>query len=163
MDIRTHTIESLEQLALTVSKLSQDQFQESLETLNQNSIGKHVRHVVEFFECLRIGNLHSVVNYDNRERNLLLENNVKFTLMRIQDLKAEIERYEDKSLTLLANYGSGTIAIETTLFRELVYNIEHCVHHLAIIKISMQAHFPAIELEENLGVAYSTQQYQNQS
>lgn len=163
MDIRTHTIESLKQLTLMVSKLSQVQFQQSLETLNQNSIGKHVRHVVEFFECLQIGNLHSVVNYDNRERNLLLENNVKFTLSRIEELQSEIENYQDKSLTLLADYGSGPMVIETTLFRELVYNIEHCVHHLAIIKISMKAHFPSIELEENLGVAYSTQQYQSQA
>ena len=163
MDIRNHAIESLDQLALIVSKLSQVQFQQSLETLNQNSIGKHVRHVVEFFECLLIGSLDSVVNYDKRERNLLLENNVKFTLSRIEELQSEIENYQDKSLTLLADYGSGPMVIETNLFRELVYNIEHCVHHLAIIKISMQANFPAIELEENLGVAYSTQQFQNQS
>ena len=163
MDIRTHAIESLDQLALIVSKLSQVQFQQSLETLNQNSIGKHVRHVVEFFECLLIGSLHSIVNYDKRERNLLLENNVKFTLSRIEELQSEIENYQDKSLTLISDYGSGPMKTETTLFRELVYNIEHCVHHLAIIKISIKAHFPSIQLDENLGVAYSTQQYQNQS
>lgn len=163
MDIRTHAIESLDQLAFTVSQLSQVQFQQSLETLNQNSIGKHVRHVVEFFECLRIGSLHSVVNYDKRQRNLVLEHNLKFTLLRIQDLQSEIADYEDKSLTLISDYGSGPMKTETTLFRELVYNIEHCVHHLAIIKISIKAHFPSIQLDENLGVAYSTQQYQNQS
>ncbi len=163
MDTRTHAIESLDQLAFTVSQLSQDQFQQNLETLNQNSIGKHVRHVVEFFECLLIGSLHSVVNYDKRERNLLLENNVKFTLSRIEELQSEIENYEDKPVTLIADYGSGPMVIETTLFRELVYNIEHCVHHLAIVKISIKAHFPSIQLDENLGVAYSTQQYQNQS
>jgi hypothetical protein len=163
MDIRTHATESLDQLASTISKLSQDQFQQRLQTLNQNSIGKQVRHVVEFFECLRIGNLHSAVNYDKRERNLILENSVKFTLLRIQDLQSEISGYEDKSLTLISDYGSGPMMTKTTLFRELVYNIEHCVHHLAIIKISIQAHFPSIELDENLGVAFSTQKYQNQS
>ncbi len=162
MDTRSHAIESLEQLATAVSCLSQTEYSQNLNTLHLNSIGKHVRHVVEFFECLSTGNFQSTVNYDERERNLLLENNVEFTLQRILELQTEISSYEDKMLTLIADYGSGPQKIKTTLFRELVFNIEHCVHHLAIIKIGSQAHFPAVVLEENLGLAYSTQQYQNQ-
>jgi len=163
MDIRTHAIESLDQLAVAISNLSPAEFRENLSILHGNSIGKHVRHVVEFFECLSVGNVLSVVNYDERERNLLLENNVEFTLVRINELQSEIISYEEKMLTLITDYGAGPQKIFTSLFRELVYNIEHCVHHLAIIKIGVESHFPHVELSRNLGVAYSTQQFQNAS
>jgi hypothetical protein len=163
MDIRNHAIESLEQLASAISPLSLSEYSQSLPTLHENSIGKHVRHVVEFFECLSKSQQHSVVNYDNRKRDLRLENNIDFTISRILELQSEIAVYQDRILSLEVDYGSGSQTISTTLFRELVYNIEHCVHHLAIIKIGVKIHFPSVHLSENLGVAYSTQQYQNQS
>ncbi|TAG65626.1 MAG: DinB family protein, partial [Runella slithyformis] len=50
---------------------------------------------------------------------------------------------------------------QTTLSRELVYIAEHAIHHLAILKIALRAHFPDIALPVHFGVAYSTVQYQN--
>lgn len=163
MDIRNHAIESLEQLVSAISPLSLSEYSLSLPTLHEISIGKHVRHVVEFFECLSKSQQHSVVNYDNRKRDLRLENNIDFTINRILELQSEIAVYQDQILSLEVDYGSGSQTISTTLYRELVYNIEHCVHHLAIIKIGVEVHFPSVHLSENLGVAYSTQQYQNAS
>jgi hypothetical protein len=40
-----------------------------------------------------------------------------------------------------------------------LYNIEHNVHHLAIIKIAMKQAFPEIKTAENLGVAASTLEF----
>jgi len=163
MDIRTSAIDSLNQLAVAISNLTGTEYVQPLEILHKNSIGKHVRHVVEFFECLDLGNTFLVVDYDDRQRNLRLENEVEFALQRIAGLQVEIPQYEEKMLTLLANYGNGPQKVMTTLFRELVYNIEHCVHHLAIIKIGVEAHFPHVNLSAELGVAWSTQQFQKAS
>lgn len=143
--------------------LSGDDYSQPLEILHSNSIGKHVRHVVEFFECLDFGNTSLVVDYDDRKRNLLLENNTEYALNRIGEIQESIAGYEEKMLTLNVDYGHGKQIVYTTLYRELVYNIEHCVHHLAILKIGIEMHFPHVKLDSDLGVAYSTQQFQKAS
>lgn len=160
MNIKAHATESLDQIALAITHLNVEEYSRPLDVLSGNSIGKHVRHVVEFFECLNLGCTHLTINYDDRKRNLFLETDPDYTLMRIGELQHEIDDYEEKMLTLMVDYGTGKQSIYTTLFRELAYNIEHTVHHLAIIKIGMERHFPHVNLGSNLGVAYSTQQHQ---
>ena len=46
--------------------------------------------------------------------------------------------------------------VESTLERELVYNIEHAVHHMAMIKIGLRQIAPEILIDKNFGVAQST-------
>jgi hypothetical protein len=45
---------------------------------------------------------------------------------------------------------------QSNIERELMYNIEHTIHHLAIIKIGLNAVAPQIALSEHFGVAPST-------
>ena len=42
---------------------------------------------------------------------------------------------------------------------ELVYNIEHAVHHMAIIRIAVQHEFPDLALDDEFGYATSTLKY----
>ena len=58
-------------------------------------------------------------------------------------------------------YNSTENLIETNYYRELMYNIEHCIHHQAIIKIAL-LNFGKTEIAENLGVAKSTIEYKKQ-
>jgi hypothetical protein len=48
------------------------------------------------------------------------------------------------------------VTIDTTFFRELAYNIEHAVHHMAIVKIGVREVAPYITLDKDFGVAAST-------
>ena len=43
--------------------------------------------------------------------------------------------------------------------RELHYNVEQCIHHLALIKVALKIIRPDIELSESFGVAPSTIQH----
>ena len=43
--------------------------------------------------------------------------------------------------------------------RELVYLIEHAIHHFALLRIGIQENFPEISLASDFGVAYSTVKY----
>ena len=48
--------------------------------------------------------------------------------------------------------------VTSTYNREIVYNIEHAVHHMALIKVALKE----LEVEfvnEEFGVAYATVQY----
>jgi hypothetical protein len=53
-----------------------------------------------------------------------------------------------------------SVKIKSSLERELAYNIEHAIHHMAIIKIALKTLFPKVKLADNFGVAYSTVRYQ---
>jgi hypothetical protein len=66
---------------------------------------------------------------------------------------------ESRKLKLNANYSNDSLfqnTVETSAGRELVYNIEHAIHHIAMIKIAVINLLPHIKLPDNFGVAYST-------
>ena len=48
-----------------------------------------------------------------------------------------------------------TLEIETNYERELLYNLEHSIHHQALIKVAL-LQLQSVEIPENFGVAQST-------
>lgn len=157
--IINQAITQLQQVRNLLKPISQDQFTEPLPILSGNTVGKHVRHILEFFICLDTGFSTGKVNYDKRQRDLDLETFPDFAISTINELIIKISYYNNAELTLDAEFDKLIAGVQSNVFRELVYNIEHCIHHLAIIRIGIQLYFPDIILEEGLGVAYSTQKY----
>lgn len=165
MQIQTTTTRSiLDQIAVTINQLSDEQYAVSLPVLSNNSIGKHVRHVIEFYECLILGYESGAVNYDLRKRNPQLENQKSEALKAICAIQKFIDNNPDKSFLLLSSYpGSEEPSNSQSSYkRELIYNIEHAIHHMAIIKIAVTTAFPDVTLPDNFGIAYSTIQYKEQ-
>ena len=58
--------------------------------------------------------------------------------------------------------GSNRQEIETNIGRELAYNIEHAVHHMAILKIGLAIVAPEVKVPEGFGVAVSTLRYKRE-
>ncbi|MGL4599591.1 MAG: DinB family protein [Bacteroidia bacterium] len=153
-------ISQLLSLKNVLDQIKDEDYAISLNTLKGMSISKHVRHVVEFYECLLFNCIDNTLCYDDRKRNMLLEENVKYTLDYITEIIDALEKIEsNKRLLLIAKYQEQRISMESSLYRELTYNIEHTVHHLAIIGIALPIHFPYIHTPENFGFADSTIQY----
>ncbi len=154
----------LNQIFALTDQLSDAEYCAELELLNGNSIGKHVRHVIEFFELLVSGASQGLINYDKRKHTPVYETETGATLQKIQELIQGIEGISHgKEVLLEVSYGKtdeDSTQIKSSLDRELAYNIEHAIHHMAIIKIAIQTVFPNVKLAENFGVAYSTIRYQ---
>lgn len=155
-------LDILAQLKSLLKQFNDEQYSQPLHVLSGNTIGKHVRHVVEFYECLLKGIHQSEVNYDKRERNLQLENSVHYTIRMVESIEAAMEQQKvDVPVKLYVEYSSNdTFSVNSTYFRELVYNIEHAIHHFAIIAIAVRASFADMKLDDHFGTAYSTIQYQ---
>ena len=156
--------EILNQLVELTRQLSDEAYSAELDLLNGNTIGKHVRHVVEFFDILVSGAGEGLINYDKRKHEPLYEIDTDAAHSKLMYL---IEKLEDlgskESLILELSYsgqGEETVKISTSLERELAYNIEHAIHHMAIIKIAIKTVFPNTVLPQNFGIAYSTIRYQ---
>jgi hypothetical protein len=48
--------------------------------------------------------------------------------------------------------------LDSNYYREVMYNLEHTIHHHALIKVGIE-HFTSLQLPESFGVAPSTMQY----
>ena len=152
----------LDQLELVVAQFSEKNYRQPLKILGDSSIGQHVRHTLEFFICLMDAKNHQVINYDNRRHDQLIESDPTLTLSVIGSIKDFLKKeYEGFPLTLEANYQlNGQLSIQSNYFRELAYNIEHAIHHMALIKIGVRSDFKDLKLPEHFGVASSTVRYQ---
>lgn len=150
----------LEQIAYVLSQLSKEQYAQPVKVLFQSSIGQHTRHILEFFIELDKGYGSGLIDYDKRIRNLAVETDLTFAAVTIQEIIAGIER-PDKEMLLKAEYGEGedsSLQVFTNYNRELVYNLEHMVHHMALIRIGVEATTDVI-IPAGFGVAASTLKY----
>jgi len=148
------------QLSESIDSLTDKQYTQSISSLSNATIGQHVRHIVELFICLENGYITGIVNYEKRKRDKRYEtdkNMVKELLHLIyikldkgnKDLLLETSGDEDsdEAMTIVTNY-----------YREIVYNLEHTVHHMALIRVGLNE-ISHVDLPEGYGVASSTLKY----
>jgi|SRR5690606_4258886 len=159
--IKQATDQILLQLKNVLEQLSNEQLSFPLDVLNGSTIGMHVRHILEFFLCLTESKTTFKVNYDLRNRDTLLEVNTEECIQTINKIMFFLnQNREDFELKLSANYSlldePEEVTLDSTFLRELLYNVEHTVHHLAIIKIGIKALNNNLNIDETMGVAAST-------
>lgn len=152
------TIEhTLKELSFVIGQLDSIDFSKPLPVLGNSSIGQHTRHTIEMFQCLLNGYELGNFSYDNRERNILLETDVSFAQEHLASICADIQ-LPNKNLESSYKLGESLVHVETNFFRELVFNLEHCIHHNALIRIGVND-ISDIEMSEHFGVAPSTMEY----
>ena len=159
--IRSSTY-SLHQLDDVLKQTNNTQYATGLSILFGSSVGMHVRHIIEFYQCMLNGISIQTINYDARERNLRIENDIEYAKEIIHDCIQQIENLkENTELVMLTSQdlSDDSFRIPTNVFRELTYLIEHSIHHIAIIRMAYNENFPSILIPEHFGVAYSTIKY----
>lgn len=150
----------LMQLVDCINQLNFDEYTQKINLLSNSTIGEHTRHVIELFEQLLSGYETGNINYDARKRDIRIQENIDFASESIANIIKRLER-NNKHLLLTTLYNNQEMSIDSTYYRELMYNIEHCIHHQVIIKIGL-LHFDKTEIAENFGVAKSTIEYRKE-
>lgn len=152
--------EVISQLSLAIKQLSAEEYAKQLEILNGSSVGMHVRHILEFYTCLLNTYNSKNVSYDKRKRQLIFEVDPSSTIEEFGNIHLKLEAIEaDLPLTMYSNTDTEpnlNSTIQTTLSRELLYTLDHTIHHMALIKIAIAVNFPKVVLNDNFGVAPST-------
>lgn len=153
----------LRQLSEVVEKISDEDFRKPSKALSNSTIGQHLRHTLEFFICLEQGFELGSVNYDKRIHNKAMENDKLIALHTISQVEEFVNTTKtNKTLQLEVGYEPDSeecVTIGTNYLRELTYNIEHTVHHMAIMKIGIREVADYIKLPADFGVAVSTMRY----
>ncbi|MGH2665560.1 DinB family protein [Flavobacterium sp.] len=152
-----HTLCDLKDL---LNQLSDAEYIFPVCSLGDSTVGEHTRHIIELFQCLLISYQKGILNYDNRSRNRQIETETHYAITCIDAILESIEK-ENKNIALEQTISGNCIVIETNYFREVLYNLEHCIHHQALIKVAAY-HLENITVHENFGVAPSTIEYRKQ-
>jgi len=128
--------------------------------LSNASIGQHTRHIIEMFQCLNVQYSEGVVNYDSRKRDRSIETDINTAKVAIENCLNELEK-PNKSIRLVQMIEGYEITTESNYNRELLYNLEHCIHHQALIKVAV-LQLESVQISESFGVAPSTLEYRKQ-
>jgi hypothetical protein len=151
---------SLDELTNLLDQLSNQSYSKSCQALSDSTIGEHTRHILEMFQCLENSYDSGILNYDNRERNKRIQTETEFAKECILQVKTGLKR-ENKTIYLEQMIDGLIFRIQSNYYRELLYNLEHCIHHQALIKVAV-LQCENVLLNENFGVARSTIAYRNQ-
>lgn len=151
------------QLTASLEQLNDEQYSMECPVLANATIGKHLRHIIELFQSLEKGYVAGVINYDNRKRDLRIETDKGFALSLLNEIRSGLNK-PDKDLILESSYDEDSnemISIKTNYNREVAYNLEHTIHHMALIRVGIRT-VSTIQLPENYGVASSTVRHRQQ-
>jgi allophanate hydrolase subunit 1 len=151
---------TLNELSQLISQLSSEEYCCPCEGLSNATIGEHSRHIIEMFQCLHNQYEFGVVNYDTRKRDFMIQTDTSFANATINSILNHLEK-PNKTLQLQQIIDGEELLIDTNYHRELLYNLEHCIHHQALIKVAI-IQSNNITVDENFGVARSTIEYRKQ-
>lgn len=151
---------TLNELLDLLSQISDTDYSCPCHQLSNATIGEHTRHSIEMFQCLENQYENGIVNYDIRKRDYLIQTNTDFAQKCILQILNQIEK-PNKLLQLQQIIDGEELLIDTNYNRELLYNLEHCIHHQALIKVAV-IQSETIKIDENFGVARSTIEYRKQ-
>ena len=151
---------TLNELNGLLSQLSNEDYTCPCHGLSNATIGEHTRHIIEMFQCLENQYELGIVNYDKRNRDYRIQTDTAFAQETIVVIINQLDK-QNKLLKLQQIVDGEELLIDSNYNRELLYNLEHCIHHQALIKVALLQN-DAITIDENFGVARSTIEYRKQ-
>lgn len=152
-----------QQLTDSLNQLNDHQYNHPCKNLNGNTVGRHVRHIIEMFQCLQTGYETGELDYEKRNRDSQIETDKILATELLNHIRAQLS-IENKPLVLHSYYNVMAIhpeVIPTNYFREIGYNIEHTIHHMALIRVGLRE-IGNITVDDTYGVAISTLKYRQQ-
>lgn len=151
------TKQTLKKLQELLSELDPQIYSQSVQSLSGASIGQHYRHTIELFQSMIRGYDSGVISYDKRDRNKLIETNLQIAGNAMSEIINDLDKV-DKTIVLESELSGNVYYLNSNYYREVLYNLEHTIHHQALIRIGIEA-MTDIVLSAEFGVAPSTIQY----
>lgn len=156
----TSSIQTIEQFKKVLLQLPENCYSKPCDILSGATIGQHTRHIIEFYQCLMEGYTPATVFYDRRKRDPRMEQDVHLAIDRLQRIQNALERPK-RRLLIYYELNGRQQKLESNYFREVMYNLEHTIHHQALIRVAINE-FTDMVLPESFGVAPSTMQHRSQ-
>lgn len=105
-----------------------------------SSIGSHIRHILDFYDCILNRTSESHIDLTLRKRNILVETKCTEALKYykvITDKLNNINYDFDEDIYVIDDLGHGKITIKYTIGALFAQANSHTIHHYAIINYIM--------------------------
>jgi uncharacterized damage-inducible protein DinB len=139
--------DQLDLLAAFLRRLDPARYGAKAPELGLDSIGRHVRHVLDHYRTFLCALDRPVLDYDDRRRDTDVEVDLAAALDALRALRAGLAALpaEDRPLRVchtprIAGRDGPKATVESTLARELVFLVSHTVHHLALVAVLARRH-----------------------
>lgn len=150
-----HFIESvqytLRQIIPLLDNISEEDFTNTSYPPYFSSIGKHTRHIIDFYQCIFNGLNNYLIDLTDRKREEALENYPLIAKERVLAVIEELNDYKNYDLSekyeLIDDFGLGKQSIPTNLYSVFSQANSHSIHHYAIIAQLLDLMNISIELE----------------
>ncbi|CAB5116691.1 hypothetical protein D3OALGA1CA_2308 [Olavius algarvensis associated proteobacterium Delta 3] len=153
---------ALQQAVDLIEQITDDQYTSNDHPIFKSGVGKHVRHILDFYAAF-LGGEDDRVNYDARQRSSDVETNRKAAIDKIHETMGSLKRVTHPDTKLVSkndDCGERDPAIEyspSSVGRELQFLASHTVHHYAIV--AMILHSLGVSIPKDFGIAPSTLAY----
>jgi hypothetical protein len=151
------------QLSKSLHQLTDREYAQPSNILFNATIGQHVRHIIELFLCLEKGYDEGVVNYEKRKRDYRIETDKSFACSLLNAIFRRLSRANKDIILEAEDYSNDVkiVSIPSNYYREIAYNLEHTIHHMALIRVGINE-VSSVVLPREFGVAYSTIKFRQQ-
>jgi len=153
----------IEQCDQLLKLVSQDVFNKAAQ--GNSSVGAHIRHILDRFHCFFAGLREADIDYDARKRDKSIETSLQAATFALASIARRIEKIDldashGQTITVreTVHHLGSSLAIESTVERELMGLVTHSTHHLAIIVLITKSF--GYELGNDFGKAPSTIVYE---
>jgi uncharacterized damage-inducible protein DinB len=134
-----------------LNTISEEQYKNSTVQPYKSSIGTHIRHVMDMFECIFDGLELGEIDLTARKRNKDAEDILPIGKEYMRTIISKVSELDTKQLKRLVyvtdDLGSGKIRAEYTLSAIFIQAHSHAIHHYA--SIGYIIHQLSIELPDN--------------
>jgi len=146
------TLKNLERTKNILSLLSDEHFSSSSIPPYYSSIGSHIRHILDFYDCMLVKS--NMIDLTARKRQTEVEINCKRALEYYSDVFNKISKLEESDLNrtviVTDDLGLGNTEIKYTFSSLLAQANSHTTHHYAIINYILEGLGLSVK-DENFG------------
>lgn len=150
----------LESIIVMLGRIDDNSYRRPSVMLGGGSIGQHVRHVVGLVQCMVTGYRSGLIDYDARIRDPRTEAERTFAISQLKQVIIDIP-FEDKNLQLKGGVTAPGVMVTTTR-RELAYNADHAIHHMALMRVALRE-LKLEVVDESFGKAPATLDFEQAS
>jgi hypothetical protein len=131
------SIYTLNKSKILLDSISNDDLRNHSVSPYYSCIGSHLRHILDFYDCIFDGIASERVNLIHRNRDERIHSDCDYALVNVNRIIRKLENIEglslDKIYFVSDNLGLGEVKVKYTLGAILAQANSHAIHHYAII------------------------------
>jgi uncharacterized damage-inducible protein DinB len=155
----TANVDALRQARDVLESIDDNMYAQTAPGTNGISIGGHMRHLLEFYECFLRGVDRGVIDYDSRSRSAAVQADRLVAAQRTGELLSKLQSMpvpQTEFPVQVCGEDTGRL-LASTVGRELQALVSHTIHHFAMIGVAL--HVWGVAVDPAFGVAPATLRY----